>query len=194
MLKVRCLSPPIQCTHSIPASLAAASKAPLHAGAVLAVSCAVAEAASQLSSRPLFFHLSSTRTATPFTDSLQGSANTPCALKVDVCEDLSKMKGVKTYQLGGTSPISSRERGLSLAVPPLSRSLTNYAMPLPVVASLGQGSGKLRIREICLCPLPGPPTAEQIKTLQKMHAQLGKQLVAKFGVCYLANTVIWNPQ
>ncbi len=58
-----------------------------------------------------------------------------------------------------------------------------YTMPIPVVAALGRSSGKLRIKEFCVLPLPGSPMPQQIKMLERLHAELGKLLSTKFGVC-----------
>ena len=164
--------------------LAAAHKLMLHPSAVLATSCAAAEAAAQLASQPLFFHLSSARIAQFQADSLRVSPDlsSSCRLKVDLCEDTEREKAEsRTYHLGGST---MRERSLTLDISPLSRSMKEYAIPFPVVASLGQGTGKLRLREICLCPLPGAPLAQQLRILEKVHTEIGKQLASKYGVIW----------
>ena len=159
----------------------------LHPSSLLAVSCAVAEAGSHLTSHPLFLYLSSTRThfqpALPPTPLQIG----PCALIVDVYD--GKESGVQHLEVDSQpaeEDCSSRSRRGSLSGPQFPPVLQpqKYAVPIPVVAALGHGSGKLRVREFCLCPLPGTGASlsQQMRMLERVHYELGKYLATKMGV------------
>lgn len=56
-----------------------------------------------------------------------------------------------------------------------------------MVAALGQGAGKLKVREFCLCPLPGTGASlsQQMRMLERVHFELGKYLAVKMGVSEL---------
>ena len=155
--------------------LAAADKIILDPISLLAVSCAVANAGSQLSSHPLFLCLSSSQlhshAESPPTSLLNPS------LTVDPCPTQEPPPMTESLR----SP--SRNMSLFLPVPPPpSHPPKKYSMPLPVVAMLGQSTGKLKIREFCMCPLPGPPVPQQIKMLERLHHEMGKIVASKLGV------------
>ena len=150
---------------------------------MLAISCAAASAGSQLTSLPLFLYLSSTRIhfqpAIP-SGSLQMG---PCSLIVDMYD--GKENGTQYIKVDPhLSSHSSRRASLSAPQFPPSRPPQKFTVPLPVVSALGQGSGKLKVREFCVCPLPGSSVLQQIRMIQKLYYDLGKCAVAKMGVSY----------
>lgn len=157
---------------------------------MLAVSCAVALAGSQLTSHPLFLYLSPLWVPRPASP----SPTPQIALTVDVCPESSAVEnttsGTGTHVRSNSrsvslpvSPLRSSSRSLSLPIPPPpSNPPHKYSMPLPVTAMLGQSTGKLKVREFSVCPLPSVTVPQQIKMLDKLHYELGKILAAKLGV------------
>lgn len=157
--------------------LAAGDKVILDPISLLTVSCAVAQAGSRLSSHPLFLCLSSSQIHS-HADSPPTSALNP-SLTVDPCPMEEPSEGLR-------SP--SRNMSLFLPVPPPpSHPPQKYSMPLPVVAMLGQSTGKLKVREFCVCPLPGPPVPQQIKMLERLYHEIGKIITSKLGVSMSLN-------
>ena len=177
----------------------------LEPSALLAVSCAVALAGSQLSSHPLFLYLS----PCDVPHSSPSSTTLEVAFKVDTCSDgsghsineaghlgthkPSSSRGLslpipgpspsKHPQKHGSLPVTSNSKGLSLPVPPPpSKPPQKYSLPLPVAAMLGQSTGKLKVREFCVCPLPISAAPQQVKMLHKLHSELGRILASKLGV------------
>lgn len=158
----------------------------LEPSAILAVSCAVALAGSQLFSHPLFLYLSPCRVPQSAPPSPTSQVTT---LRVDVFPEDS----TKTETTTGKH-VRSRSTGLSLPIPPPpSHPPQMYSMPFLVTAMLGQSTGKLKIREFSVCPLPNSAVPQQIKMLERLHYELGKVLGAKLGVsathmlfCWLA--------
>lgn len=144
---------------------------------MLAVSCAVALAGSQLSSHPLFLYLSPRCVPQP----APPSPTPQIALRVDVCPDSSENTTSRTGRVG--THVRSSSRGLSLPIPPPpSNPPQKYSIPFPVTAMLGQSTGKLKVREFSVCPLPNATVPQQMKMLDKLHYELGKILAAKLGV------------
>lgn len=143
---------------------------------MLAVSCAVAEAGSQLSLHPLFLYLSSFHIHSTSPAPQCPPQMAALSLKVDLCSDTSETDRAQ-------SPLSPPgEMSVLLPHLPPSRAPMKYSVPLPVVAVMGQGAGKLKVREICLCPLPGAPMPHQMKMLERLYYELGKCLSTKLGV------------
>lgn len=145
------------------------------------MSCAVAKAGSHLTSHPLFLYLSSAHThfqpVTPPGPLQMG----PCSLTVDLYD--GKENGVQHLEVDPhLESTSSRRPSLSAPQFPPNRVAQKYTVPLPVVAALGQGAGKLRVKEFCLCPLPGASLPQQMRMLERIHYELGKCSAAKMGV------------
>lgn len=157
---------------------AVADKVILEPSSMLAVSCAVAQAGSQLSSHPLFLYLSPFRAPSSPTEGGRASLP-PYSLTVDMFQDDKKKKG--TRNSGSSTRVHSRSMGLSLPVLPPSHPPQKYSMPVPVVAMIGQSTGKAKVREFCVCPRPGAPMLQQMKMLGRLHYELGKVLAAKLG-------------
>ena len=53
------------------------------------------------------------------------------------------------------------------------------SLPLPVLAAIAGGCGKLKLKEFYLSPLPGSPLPEQISAVLATHQALGRLLAAK---------------
>lgn len=162
---------------------AAADKVILEPSSLLAVSCAVALAGSELSSHPLFLYLSPFRVPQSVPPSPTSQA-TRRSLKVAVFpEDVENMKTETSGPDHSGKHVRSRSGGLSLPIPPPpSHPPQQYSMPFLVTAMLGQSTGKLKVREFCVCPLPNSAVPQQIKMLERLHYELGKVLAAKLGV------------
>lgn len=162
--------------------LAAADKVILEPNSLLAVSCAVALAGSELSSHPLFLYLSPCRVP-PSTPPSPTPQATGFLLKVAVCQEDGENMKTETSETDGGKHVRSRSMGLSLPIPPPpSHPPQQYSVPLPVVSALGQSTGKLKVREFCVCPLPKSAVPQQLKMLERLHYELGKVLAAKLGV------------
>lgn len=159
----------------------ASERVVLHPSSILAVSCAVARAGSHLASHPLFLYLSSVHThfqpSTPPGPLQIG----PCSLVVDLYD--GKENGVQHLEVDPHFVPSSRRASLSAPQFPPSLAPQKYTVPLPVVAALGQGTGKLKVKEFCVCPvLGGAPLPQQMRMLERIHYELGKCSAAKMGV------------
>ena len=74
---------------------------------------------------------------------------------------------------------------LASSTPVVNESEYRFPMPILMVAAIGSGAGKLRIREFLLIPLPGSPNYQQFKSLENMYFELGKSLSTKYGVSYI---------
>jgi hypothetical protein len=98
---------------------------------------------------------------------------------VDVCPD----GGNKSEISISSSHKRSSSRGLSLPIPPPPPNPPQkYSMPLPVMAMMGQSTGKLKVREFSVCPLPCSTVPQQMKMLDNIYYELGKVLATKLGV------------
>lgn len=154
----------------------------LHPSAMLAVSCAVAMAGSHLSSTPLFLYLSSALSsahlhARPGPDAPRRPSNVGSfSFKVDV-PGPADVHEKNTEE--PSDDLNNKKNSIVHHYVP-----QKYTIPSPVVAVLGQGTGKLRVREFCLCPLPPSPLPQQINMLERVFHELGKLLSqsAKLGV------------
>lgn len=159
---------------------------------MLAVSCAVALAGSQLSSHPLFLYLSPCHPA-PSSTSSDSSRHSPSEAGHFDTHRTSNSRGLSLplpppsskppQRHSSPLPMHSNSRGLSLPVPPPpSKPPQKYSLPLPVVAMLGRSTGKLKVREFCVCPLPSSAVPQQVKMLHKLHQELERVLASKLGV------------
>ena len=166
-------------------SPAATNNLTLNPNSLLAVSCAAVIGASHLISHPLFLYLTSTHLHTkgPI-DSLRDTRvpttvdiiPKPCVHPVEsstvdgsdmILKDIFDSRNME--KIIGTSKISSPNG-------------KKYMIPIPMVAVLGRGLGKLRMREFCLSPLPETPLPQQMKMLKNIYVELGKLLSTKQGV------------